>query len=331
MIDLAVAERGGIWILFLNTDGTVKSQQEISSTEGGFTGTLGEGDQFGEALASLGDLDGDGVTDLAAGARDDDDGGSERGAVWILFLNTDGTVEKHQKISNTQGDFTGTLDDGDRFGEDVTALGDFDGDGVPDLAVGNFGDDDGGINRGAVWVLLLNTDGTVKSHQKISSTEGGFTGVLDNHDLFGRSVTSLGDLDDDGVVDLAVGAARDDDGGADRGAVWLLFLNADGTVKSHEKISSTQGGFAGTLDDGDDFGEDVAFLGDLSSHGGFGALAVNAWKDDDGHLNQGAIWILFLPEPDPTLLLVSAIAVLLVLQRLRTRSSRHLRSPADRT
>jgi hypothetical protein len=29
-----------------------------------------------------------------------------------------------------------------------------------------------------------------------------------------------------------VGAARDDDGGADRGAVWILFLNSDGTVKS---------------------------------------------------------------------------------------------------
>jgi hypothetical protein len=197
--------------------------------------------------------------------------------------------------------------------------------------VGNFGDDDGGTDRGAVWVLLLNTDGTVKSHQKISSTEGGFTGALDNRDSFGRSVTSLGDLDGDGVIDLAVGAARDDDGGADRGAVWLLFLNADGTVKSHEKISSTQGGFAGVLDDGDDFGEDVAFLGDLSGSGGFGALAVNAWKDDDGGRNQGAIWILFLPEPGLTLQCLTAIGVLLVLKRVCARGSRHLRSPADGT
>ena len=53
------------------------------------------------------------------------------------------------------------------------------------------------------------SDGTVKSHQKISDTEGGFTGTLDDRDSFGQSVGSLGDLDDDGVSDLAVGA-RDD-------------------------------------------------------------------------------------------------------------------------
>ena len=38
----------------------------------------------------------------------------------------------------------------------------------------------GAQNSGAVWVLFLNIDGTVKSHQKISDTaEGGFTGILD--------------------------------------------------------------------------------------------------------------------------------------------------------
>ena len=56
-------------------------------------------------------------------------------------------------------------------------------------------------------------DGTVKSHQKISNTEGGFTGILDDGDWFGSSVASLGDLDGDGVGDLAVGAYHDEDGG----------------------------------------------------------------------------------------------------------------------
>ena len=60
---------------------------------------------------------------------------------------------------------------------------------------------------------------TVRSHQKISDTEGGFTGVLHDGDLFGSSVTLLGDLDGDGIGDLAVGAVLDDDGGLDHGAV----------------------------------------------------------------------------------------------------------------
>ena len=237
--------------------GTVKSHQKISETEGGFTGGL---ERFGSAVASLGDLDGDGVTDLAVGAPTDDDGGTNRGAVWVLFLNTDGTVKSHQKISDTEGGFTGVLDSSDWFGASIASPGDLDGDGVSDLAVGVISDDDGGANRGAVWMLFLNANGTVKAHQKISDTAGGFTGVLDDADQFGNSIASLGDLDGDGVIDLAVGTQSDGDGGTFRGAVWVLFLNADGTVKQHQKISDTEGGFTGVLDDNHFFGSSISPL-----------------------------------------------------------------------
>ena len=45
------------------------------------------------------------------------------GAVWVLFLNADGTVSSHQKISNTEGVFTGNLDPGDVFGWSVSHQG----------------------------------------------------------------------------------------------------------------------------------------------------------------------------------------------------------------
>ena len=119
-----------------------------------------------------------------------------------------GWALSHQKISDTEGGFTGILDDIDLFGWSVASLGDLDGDGVGDLAVGAISDDDGGANRGAVWILFLNTDGTVKSHQKNSYTQGGFTGPLDNVHLFGRPVASLGALEGDGRGGVAGGGER---------------------------------------------------------------------------------------------------------------------------
>jgi len=285
--------RGAAWILFMNANGAVKSKQKISSTQGGFGSGLANDDRFGNSIAPLGDLDGDGIADLAVGAALDDDGGTNRGAVWILFMNADGMVQAKQKISSTQGGFGSGLANDDRLGDSIAVLGDLDDDGVPDLAVGATGTDDGGTDRGAEWILFMNADGTVKAKQKISSIQGGFGSSLANGDFFGQSVAVLGDLDGDGVPDLAVGAPGSDDGGADRGAVWIVFMNTNGTVKSKQKISSTQGGLGSGLANGDALGRSVALLGDLDGDG-VPDLAVGAHGADDGGTDRGAVWILFM-------------------------------------
>ena len=277
--------QGSVWILFLNSDGTVAFEQKVSETAGGFGGVLAPDDRFGSELAALGDLDGDGAPELAVSAPRDDDVLPDQGSVWILSLNPDGTVASERKISATEGGFGGVLEQGNEFGTGLAALGDLDGDGVGDLAVGAH---NAGRGPGAVWILFLNSDGTVASEQKIGATERG---------LFGSSVDALGDLDGDGVGDLAVGAFGDDDGGSGQGAVWILFLNPDGTVASRQKISATEGGFAGDLDPGDFFGISVASLGDLDGDH-VGDLAVGANRDDDGGPDQGAVWILFLEGPE---------------------------------
>ncbi|MEM9036561.1 MAG: FG-GAP-like repeat-containing protein [Actinomycetota bacterium] len=287
------SNRGAVYVLFMNPDGSVKTEQKISSTSGGLTGPLDDGDRFGHAITALGDLDGDGVVDLAVGVYEDDDGGSRRGAVYVLFMNRDGTVRAEQKISSIAGGLTGPLDDTDRFGASVTALGDLDGDGIVDLAVGVRDDDDGGDGRGAVYVLFLNADGTVKAEQKISSVSGGLMGPLDDLDRFGTAIGTIGDLDGDGIVDLAVGAQDDDDGGDGHGAVYVLFLNADGTVKAEQKISSTAGDLVGPLDVEDQFGIGVAGLGDIDGDG-LPDLVVGANGDDDGGSGRGAVHVLTL-------------------------------------
>lgn len=287
------AFRGGLWVLLLNSNGTVKANQKISSTTGGFSGTLDNDDQFGTGISGVGDLDGDGVPDLVAGAIRDDDDGVDRGALWVLFLNANGTVKSHQKISPTTGGFTGTLITDDYFGTAIAKLGDLDGDGVPELAVGAE-DDDGGVDRGAVWIVFLNSNGSAKNQTKISSTSGGFTGALDNIDYF-EFPAGPGDLNGDGVPDLVVGGTGDDDGGTDRGAVWVLFLNADGTVRSHQKISSLEGNFSASLQNTDGFGNGIGTPGDLNGDL-VPDLVVGVPFDDNGvaSSNRGAFYVLFL-------------------------------------
>ena len=73
------------------------------------------------------------------------------------------------------------------------------------------------------------------------------SGILDDSDLFGSSVSAMADSIGAGVGDLAVGAYGDDDGGVDRGAIYVLFMASTGVVKSFQKVSDTMGSFTGNF------------------------------------------------------------------------------------
>jgi hypothetical protein len=112
-------------------------------------------DQFGRSLAALGDLDGDGLTELAVGADRDDSHGPDKGAVWVLHMTPGGFTAGAFKITEGEAGFGGPLADSDHFGNALAALGDQDGDGRPDFAVGAEGTSDGGPSKGAAWVLFF--------------------------------------------------------------------------------------------------------------------------------------------------------------------------------
>ncbi len=295
--DLAVgqARSRSVHILFLAADGSVDRFLRLREGENGLpAGTAPSGSLFGSSLANLGDLDGDGIPDLAVGASNEAGGG----ALHILFLKADGTVKAHTRIADGAGGLpAGTLDEGDFFedffGSSCAALGDLDGDGVPELAVGASQDED---LVGAVHVLFLRRDGTVKSSGKIADGSGGPV------PRFGTSCAALGDLDGDGVPELAVGATGDDTGGgSNRGAVNVLFLNANGTVKAMAKIADGVGGLpGGTLANGDFFGSSAALLG-KSAGNGLPLLVVGAEGDrTGGDFFSGAVYLLELGDPPLT-------------------------------
>jgi len=98
-------------------------------------------DHFGSSVTNIGDLDGDGVNDIVVGARLDDTNGLDSGAIHIIFLNSNGTPKSTVEI-NSSTTYGPILSDGDNFGWSVANIGDLDGNGVDDIAVGAYHDDE---------------------------------------------------------------------------------------------------------------------------------------------------------------------------------------------
>lgn len=279
-------------------------------------GTLDDGDYFGASIEWLGDLDGavPSVAAVAIGAPNDDDGSTDAGAVWILFLDSNQQVLSYQKISATQGGFMGTLSPGGHFGAAICTIGDFNGDQTVDIAVGANHDPDGhrGAGTGAVFLLFMNPNGTVQSHLKISEATGadpsGAPFPVDSlfySAAFGSSLVFLGDLnpsDNLGPM-LVVGAPGHDlestvgpPFGANSGRLYLLFLNpATGRVQTHHQIDRTTAGFPSLTGDVVELGGGMDSLGDLDGPGGSShAIIATAHQADEGGFDHGAAVVMFL-------------------------------------
>jgi hypothetical protein len=251
--------------------GQVRSQELISLLTGGFAGDINPGDSFGDAVVELGDVDGDGVADLAVAAPlHDEPGLAEAGAIFVLLMNAEGTVRETTEITNTDLPSV-SVGIGPRFGNGLAALGDLDGDGTPDLAAGLPGLDISGRaqDSGAVDILFLNPDGSVKRRQRIAEGLGNFE-VNTEITRFGFRLGNIGDLDGDGFPELAVGAPRTViDGLTDVGALYVLFLLPDGTIKADVRLAPGENGFDVPVGFNDGLGFDNAIvpLGDVNDDG----------------------------------------------------------------
>ncbi len=219
----SMAGAGTIFECTLGADHTLNFESKIDDTTEFLNGKLEDGDRFGSGL-SIVDLNNDGNTDIVCGAPGDDDQDTNFGAIYQLFRDASGAVTSIQKLSRLEGDFGGFMNIDDEFGISVRSIGDLDENGTVDLAVGAPGDDDGGTDIGAVWILFMRPDGTVMNEKKINRLDGNFTGDINYDDRFGTRIATIGDHNGDGTIDIVSGSVRDDDGGTNKGAVFTIFI-----------------------------------------------------------------------------------------------------------
>jgi hypothetical protein len=190
-----------------------------------------EDDQFGYALAALGDANGDGFDDLVAGGPG---GVGENG---YAFVHTSRGLQRPPLLAVLGSTATESL------GFAVDGGADLDGDGVPDLVAGGPGlSGDVGVIR-----AISGADGS-----QLWSVSGGGTGGD-----FGERLTFTDDIDDDGVADVATVGLGDPSG-----HIGFLYSGADGAFIrgfSPAGMSGFGSGLAAVGDlDGDGYG-DLAF------------------------------------------------------------------------
>lgn len=176
---------------------------------------------FGSALA-VGDFDGDGFDDLAAGAPDDGQGTPAEGydgALTINYGHPRGLTHVGAQYL-TIGDVPDVVA---RFGK-ALATGDFNHDGYADLAVGVPDLDHLSVtNAGAVYVYSGSAGGLIPSSPTVFD-QASVGEVSEAEDKWGWSLAS-GDFNDDGYDDLGVGSFNEDGGD---GLVSVLYGSISG-------------------------------------------------------------------------------------------------------
>ena len=283
---------GNVYALSLkyNSDETlspVTACTRINARVGGFNPLPSDdypyGDTyFGYPIENAGDLDDDGFTDVYVGV---DNGYDGIGATefYILYLQQNSTtsavtVKDHKKLANIHTNVTNNS-----IIDDMMFL-ELDGNNsTQEIAFGASGVFGGSANK--VYIGSFYDDFTLNWNQTISDDSGdmfaGNSGTyFADNDEFGESLVNLGDVDGDGVVDIAVGSENDHSDERElgqstsegHGAVYVLFMNNNGTVKEYQKISNLHG----NLTDGTTSNEF------WSNAGAFGAALSDIDLDNDG-------------------------------------------------
>ena len=203
--------------------------------QGGVAESVGlmiEGDGqtgFGYAMAG-GDHNGDGILDLLIGTPY---ANSSTGGAWLV----PGPISGYSDVWSSHAAFFCSEAKGDRVGV-ALEMGDFDGDGLDDMALGADFNDEGGDSAGAVYVVLA----PFAANEVLASADAKLVGEAATVRA-GMSL-AVGDVNGDDFDDLIIGAPLEDSGGVNAGAAYVVLGPMEGTASleaSQAKLYSSNG------------------------------------------------------------------------------------------
>jgi len=229
---------------------------------------VGNGANMGRAVCRVDDVNGDGHAEVAVGAW----GTSSNG------LNQNGVIHIYDGASGlAMHSIEGTFEEA-TFGRFLRNAGDVDSDGVKDIIAGAYhANPNGMVDAGAAYVISGLTGGII--WEKFGHAPG---------DGFGRSVSGVGDVDQDGFDDFMVGAWWTDHGNVDAGSAYLYSGKTGAEIHRYDGTSVFEGFGRGVSGGGDinadgipDFivGSYLADVGGLTDCG-----SVFVYSGADGHL-----------------------------------------------
>ncbi len=236
-----------------------------------FTGAAA-GDYFGRAVAGAGDVDGDGYDDVVVGAYYNDAGGTDAGRAYLFYGGASTDL-----IPDVV--YTGEAA-GNSFGYVLTGLGDVNGDGYGDVAIGAYRNGAAGTDAGRAYVYYGgDTPDTVADIT--------LTGAAAS-DAYGVAVGCAGDVNHDGHPDLIVAATGNDAGGSNAGAAYVVDVGPPPAVayRLHKTLAGTT-----TYSW---YGSAVGAAGDMDGDG-YADVIVGAWNEFTGYTNRGNAYVYFGP------------------------------------
>ncbi|MDR6808332.1 hypothetical protein J2Y45_005318 [Dyadobacter sp. BE34] len=202
---------------------------------------------FGTAVASAGDVNGDGYSDILVGCYTFDSGQTDEGHVFVYNGGAEGIGTK-DALTITNGK------PGAQMGFSVASAGDVNADGYDDVVVGAPYYDDGEPSEGAAFVYYGSVDGLITNTYHLLQKDQA-------NSFFGGSVAGAGDTNGDGFDDVLVGAKEYTIGESNEGVVFLYFGTASG-IDLNVQPKALQMNKADS-----DFGYAVAGAGDINRDG----------------------------------------------------------------